>query len=162
VFGVPVALPDALDVLAHLVGHALKSGNAWSGDGPELRDIPRLAGACRLSARDCAQRLDQLGLARAARFVLPLTAAHDTAGFSSAVLTQLRPDALGDRLATAARLLRTHMRHVERMSTLIGFALDRSVLRGAYALSQRISDKFFESASVRSQRAGSERAPFQC
>ncbi|MEY4581714.1 MAG: hypothetical protein RL701_6417 [Pseudomonadota bacterium] len=161
VFGVPVALPDAGDVLAHLVGHALKSGNAWSGEGPELRDIPRLADACRLSALDCAARLDELGLARAARFVLPLTAADDAAGFGAAVLSHLRPDVLGDRLAQTARLMRTHMRHAERMSALIGFALDSSLLQGAYAFSLRISEKFFESANVHSQHGG-DRPPFQC
>jgi len=144
-FGVTVWLPDPLDVLAHLVGHALKSGNAWRCGGHELVDIPRLAVAQRLAAPACAERLDELGLARAARFVLPLTAAQAAcsvtggAAFASEVVAQLPPDPLGAALCQAALWLRP--RAQRRAPAFLGFALDSSLWRGMYALSLRASAK---------------------
>jgi len=139
-FGCPVLLPDPLDVLSHLVGHALKGGNAWAGEGNEFLDIPRLAQAFELSPELCAARLADNGLARAARFVLPLTAAHDPTGFGARTLACLPDDPLGEWLARAAR----HWQHAQpqnaRAHTVVGFMLDSSLWRGGYALSLRVID----------------------
>jgi hypothetical protein len=143
-FGVRVVLPDPLDVLAHAIGHALKGGTAWAGEGHELIDIPRLAEARRLDPVRAARHLEQLGLARAARFVLQLSAAKDPGGFAHALLAELRSDPIGDALTRVASALRTHMNGQARMASAVGFALDSSLPRAGYALALRAWDKRFE------------------
>jgi len=143
VFGCQVLSPDPLDVLSHLVGHALKSGNAWAGaDKPrnELRDIPRLVQVFQLSPERCAARLTADGLARAARFVLPLIAAEPAPGFAEQALACLPADALGTQLARAARKLKQLQPDSQRAHTVVGFMLDSSVWRAGYALSLRVID----------------------
>lgn len=139
-FGCPVLLPDPLDVLSHLVGHALKGGSAWAGEGNEFTDIPRLAQAFALSPQACAARLVENGLARAARFVLPLTAAHDPAGFGARTLASLPPDPIGAGLAHIARRWQRTQPNHPRAHTMVGFMLDSSLWRGGYALSLRVID----------------------
>lgn len=143
-FGVRVILPDPLDVLAHAIGHALKGGTAWAGEGHELIDIPRLAEAQRLDPTLAARHLERLGLDRAARFVLPLTAANDPRGFAAALLSALRFDPVGRALARSASALRAHMHGAGRMQSAVGFALDSSLPRAGYALALRLWDKRFE------------------
>jgi len=144
-FGVPVVQPDPTDVVLHLIGHALKGGSAWTGTGQELSDIPRLAAAYELDAASCAVRLSQCGMGRAARFVLPLTAAHDPRGFGAAVLACLPADPFGQRLAEHVLRLRTHTTESGRAPAWPGFALDASLARGALALALRVYDKPLES-----------------
>ncbi|MET0390322.1 MAG: nucleotidyltransferase family protein [Polyangiales bacterium] len=151
-FGVPVMMPDPLDVLAHLVGHAAKSGNAWCKQGHELRDIPRMASVLQLAPERCAERLHRLGLARAARWVLPLTAANDPAGFGPAVLRALPPDPLGERLSRATSFVQGHLPAPSRVSALVGFALDSSLVRGGYALTLRAADKLADRLLVSARR----------
>jgi len=139
-FGCPVLLPDPLDVLSHLVGHALKGGSAWAGEGNELSDIPRLAQAFELAPEQCAARLVDNGLARAARFVLPLTAARDPAGFGARTLACLPRDPLGVALAELARRWARAQPQHPRAHTVVGFMLDSSLWRGGYALSLRVID----------------------
>lgn len=139
-FGCPVLLPDPLDVLSHLVGHALKGGSAWAGAGNEFSDIPRLAQAFALTPEACAVRLVDNGLARAARFVLPLTAAHDTTGFGARTLACLPRDPLGQWLARVARGWQRAQPNHPRAHTVVGFMLDSSLWRGGYALSLRVID----------------------
>jgi hypothetical protein len=139
-FGCPVLLPEALDVLSHLVGHALKGGSAWAGEGNEFSDIPRLAQAFELTPEHCAARLVDNGLARAARFVLPLTAAHDPAGFGARTLACLPDDPLGEKLAQTARRWQRAQPNNPRAHTVVGFMLDSSLWRGGYALSLRVLD----------------------
>jgi len=146
-FGVPVYCPDPRDVLAHAVGHALKGGGAWSGEGHDLLDIPRIARACSLSPAACAAHLERTGLARAARFVLPLMAAGDDARFGAEVVAALAPDALGSALVRSANALRTHMNAHARLSTATGFALDSSLFRGVFSFGLRLWDKRTERAT---------------
>jgi hypothetical protein len=143
-FGVPVTQPDPVDVLVHLIGHALKSGTAWIGRGHELRDIPLLLDSFELSPALCAQRLEHTGLDRAARFVLPLTAADDPGSRARALLGCLRSDPTGAWLAECATRLRAHMADAERAPAWPGFALDSSVPRGAAAFLLRLWDKPLE------------------
>jgi hypothetical protein len=144
-FGVPVVLPDPTDVLAHLVGHALKGGTAWSGEGHELRDIPRLLAACALAPEVCARRLVQAGLARAARLVLPLTAADDPRQLAAAVLRSLPPDRLGELLVWLTARARDRSGHDAAAPAWPGFLLDESLPRGAAAFALRLWDKPGES-----------------
>lgn len=140
VFGCSVLLPDPLDVLSHLVGHALKGGSAWAGAGNELSDIPRLAHTFALAPEVAAARLVEHGLARAARFVLPLTAAHDHAEFGVRTLACLPSDPLGELLVQLARRWQRAQPHHPRAHTVVGFMLDSSLWRGGYALSLRVID----------------------
>jgi hypothetical protein len=139
-FDCPVLLPDPLDVLSHLVGHALKGGTAWAGEGNELSDIPRLAERFELSPEQCAVRLADNGLARAARFVLPLTAAHDSQRFGARTLACLPADPLGAWLARCAQRWQDTRPGDARAHTVVGFMLDSSLWRGGYALSLRVID----------------------
>jgi hypothetical protein len=139
-FACPVLLPDPLDVLSHLVGHALKGGSAWAGEGNEFSDIPRLAEAFALTPERCAERLVDDGLARAARFVLPLTAAHDPSGFGARTLACLPDDRLGQWLVHALRRWQRAQPKHPRAHTVVGFMLDSSLWRGGYALSLRVID----------------------
>jgi hypothetical protein len=147
-YGCPVLLPDPLDVLSHLVGHALKGGSAWAGEGNEFADIPRLAQHFALSPELCAARLAQNGLARAARFVLPLIAAHDSAEFGQRTLACLPADPLGAWLANAARQWQRAQPGNARAHTVVGFMLDSSLWRGGYALSLRVVDMRRRPAAV--------------
>jgi hypothetical protein len=138
-FGCGVLLPDPLDVLAHLIGHGLKSRGAL-----DPRDIPRLAVACAIAPEACAARLDAYGLARGARFVLPLTASEDASGFGAAVLRALPTDTLGVALARAMRALRANVAPESRLAALPGFALESSLARGGLCLALRAWDKRFD------------------
>jgi hypothetical protein len=140
-FGCPVLLADPLDILSHLVGHALKSSNAWTGAGNELSDIPRMAQQFALDPQLCAARLTDSGLARAARFVLPLIAANDAAGFGARTLACLPRDPLGEALARAALGLRAKRQSLAHAHTVVGFMLDSSLWRGGYALSLRVIER---------------------
>jgi hypothetical protein len=139
-FGCPVLLPDPLDVLSHLVGHALKGSGAWTGSGKELLDIPRMAECLGLSPQLCAARLEQNGLARAARFVLPLTAANDRTQFGARTLACLRRDPFGVWLAHVLLGLQRVQPDNAHAHTVVGFMLDSSLWRAGYALSLRVVD----------------------
>ena len=145
-FGVAVCCPDPRDVLAHAVGHALKSGGAWSGGGHDLCDIPRIAAVFALSAEVCAAHLERTGLARAARFVLPLMAAGEPARFGAEVVAALAPDPVGSALVRSANALRTHIDAHARLASATGFALDSSLFRGAFTFGLRLWDKRTEQA----------------
>lgn len=140
-FGCQVLSPDPLDVLSHLVGHALKGGNAWIGKGNEMRDIPRLVQVFGLSPEQCAQRLAADGLGRAARFVLPLIAAEPVPGFAERTLACLPADPVGVELVRAAQALKRLQPDNPRAHTLVGFMLDSSVWRAGYALSLRVINR---------------------
>jgi Uncharacterised nucleotidyltransferase len=143
-FGVAVVLPDPVDVLAHLIGHALKSRAGLSSDSNVLRDIPQLAAAFVLDPTHCAARLEHYGLARAARFVLPLTAAHDASGFGAAILRALCFDPVGVAVTQAMKALSAHMGSQSQLSALPGFALESSLGRGVLACALRAWDKRFD------------------
>jgi hypothetical protein len=138
-FECPILLPDPLDVFSHLVGHALKSAGAWRGTGNELTDIPRLIEVFKLSPQLCAARLQEDGLARAARFVLPLLRSEGNAA-AAEILVCLPRDPVGVSLEHVVHALwRAHSGR-RYAHTVAGFMLDSSMLRGTYALCLRIMD----------------------
>ena len=145
-FECPVVLPDPLDVLSHLVGHALKSGGAWRGTGNELTDIPRLLEVFQLSPQRCAARLQEDGLARAAGFVLPLLAT-DSNRLAAEILACLPRDPVGINIQRAVSALRSAHASLGYAHTMAGFMLDSSLPRGALALWLRILDQRHRSRS---------------
>jgi hypothetical protein len=101
-FGVPVVLPDPLDALAHVVGHAASDHTPETAQTAR-RDAERLAARFGIAAAACAARLEESGLGRAARYAFGLWSRD--LPFARAVLGALGPDTLGDALAGLARSL---------------------------------------------------------
>jgi hypothetical protein len=141
-FGAPVWLPDPLDVYAHLVGHFLCS-HAQPDDPERLRDFARVSSAGRMLPARCALHLQENGLGRAARSVLPQIIAMTGDGFAAEVLASLPPDRLGDALV---RAVRANQAGVSRgggsaRGALSTHLLARSLAAGALGLSLRLVDK---------------------
>lgn len=86
--GATVSIPEAPDVLAHLVGHYARDRH----DGTERRHLDDFALFSKLwtaDARECARRLDACGLRRAACYVLPLVVDATADELAAAVLSEL-------------------------------------------------------------------------
>jgi hypothetical protein len=142
-FGCPVLLPDPIDVISHLIGHALKSGSTWGGWGTELGDIAKIVEVFAPDPRRCAERLETDGLDRAARFVLSRLALRDDAGrFANAVVACLDRDVTGEALVQTAQRLHRLTHGDPRVGTVIGFLLDSSLSRGGYALVLRVCERY--------------------
>lgn len=139
-FGAPVALPDPLDVFAHLIGHFVKSRGFAPTPELTVRDLVLLA-AAGLPPQPCAARLDAGGLGRAARYTLPLMAAEDGRGFGRAVLAALRPDPIGDAIAHALSIAGAHRHAHSVWSAALGFALEPSLPRALFSFGLRMWDR---------------------
>jgi hypothetical protein len=148
-FGVALTLPDPVDVLAHLIGHALKSQAGLTSSDVAFRDIPLLVAAFSLDPAVVAARLDHYGLGRASRLILPLTAASDPHAFGSAVLRALKFDPVGTMITRAMTALSTHIDRESRWAALPGFALESSLARGVVVCALRAWDKRLDYQSHR-------------
>jgi hypothetical protein len=140
-FGTGVVLPDPLDGLAHVLGHFVKARGYAGRFDHALRDVPLLAAKCGLDPSRCAAHLADCGMARAARYALPLMAADDPAGFAAAVLHALPADPLGAALAHAMRALRARCAAQSPWAVLPGFALEPSLSDALLVLALRALDK---------------------
>ncbi len=100
IFGAPVLLPDPYDLYAHLFGHFV---HTWlsTREVHHPRDFALVAARFRLEASACARALLSSGMARPARYGLPLI---DDA-FARAVLAALPFDPFAQPLATAVRAI---------------------------------------------------------
>jgi hypothetical protein len=98
-FPVEVVVPDPLDALAHLVGHAA-SGHAPTNAPRQERDVELLAQRFALDPRTCADHLMRLGLGRAARYTFHFFGSG--ARFAREVERHLAPDPIGSVLARVA------------------------------------------------------------
>lgn len=128
-FGVEVLLPDPLDVLAHLVGHFVKS-RAAADDTVHVADFERLGRAHALEPGHAARHLQATGLARAARYALRYAADVAPDGFAVRVLGALAPDPVGAALASTSRTLRRHVPRRSAVAALPGFLLEPTLARG--------------------------------
>jgi Uncharacterised nucleotidyltransferase len=140
-YDAPLVLPHPLDVFAHLVGHFVKSRGGPDSRPESLRDFGVMGGRCALAATATAAHLARSGLARAARYVLPLAAAHDPGGFCRAVLAALPADPLGSLCARGMLLARAHVRSDSPLAVLPGFVLERSLPHAARTLALRAWDR---------------------
>lgn len=136
-FGVQVCLPDPQDVLAHLVGHFVKS-RGGPDDHAHLEDFERLARSAALDPGESARHLERVGMARAARHALGYAATRTPTGFASRVLAQLRRDRVGDALAWAARFSASRLPAGAALGAWSGFALERSLARGGIVLARHV------------------------
>lgn len=109
---------DPLDLYAHLVGKAA-SDAITSDHRQRLEDLRRVRHHHELRAAPVAAHLSRHGLARAARYAMPLLARSDPGDpFPYDVVDALPPDVVGDALVVLARNLRTRG---------VGLLLDRSL-----------------------------------
>lgn len=138
--GARVVLPDPLDALCHLVGHLVKSRHA-PDDPVYTRDFCAVVERFSLSAPAIARRLDDAGMARAARYAFADVAARDPT-FAQA-LGALPRDAAGEWLARACVRARSLEASEVPLGTsrlgraaraLPGFVLERSLPAAGRAL----------------------------
>lgn len=141
VYGVEVMLPHALDVLAHLVGHFVKSRGGPDGEPAQLRDFGAVAAAAALEPSVAARHLERCGVARAARYALRVAGAHDRAGFCEATLNALAPDPIGEVCARAMLQVRRRAGVAARIAVLPGFVLETSLPRALETLVLRAWDR---------------------
>lgn len=134
-FGTRVTLPCPLDLYAHLVGHYAK-GRLHPGHA-HLADLSAVALHYQLDADACARRLVEGGLARAARYSLPLSVAQCDDGFASKVLARLPPDPLGDAIARLAARSLASSREQALSKFVVGHLLNTSIPRACLAMGAR-------------------------
>lgn len=139
-FGVPVWLPDPLDLYAHLVGHCLAS-RAQGRELGRFQDFGRVAQAGRLDPVSCAQHLQRQGLARAARHVLARLCEVEDDPFAAAVLRALPHDPVGELLVLVVRATTDRVLLSSAWGALGTHALARSLPAGALGLTLRVLDK---------------------
>ena len=129
-FGVPVLTPDPVDAFAHVVGHAA-ADHVPSLPLRAKEDLLRLVARFRLEPGVCAARLDDHGLARAARYTLGFLV--NDWGFAGEVLRLLTPDPLGDVLNRVAKVLTLRFPVQSFSSRLAGYLVNSSVPRSVFA-----------------------------
>jgi hypothetical protein len=134
-FGVPVIMPDDYDLYAHVFAHFAVTyviGNRLHH--PD--DMRRLAAARKLDVAVCAARLDDAGLGRFARALLPLVIDGEADEFARAVLATLKPDPLGDAIARAARAVFARAPAQAASRRLAGLLLNPTLGDAARALAE--------------------------
>lgn len=136
-FDAVVVLPDPLDVYAHLVGNFAKGRNDAHNEA-QLRDFGALASRYALAPRGIARHLERHGLARAARYTLPL-AVDAGDGHADQVLHALRADRLGAASARVARALSERYGSTSPASFLAPHLVNRSLPRGAVSAASRMA-----------------------
>lgn len=135
-FGVDVWLLDPRDVLAHLVGHFVKS-RAGVEDRVYLEDFERIGRAHAIDPRAAAAHLREAGMGRAARYAFGCAVVDAPGGFSAGVLRALGRDPTGACLAALARFVRGRVPRRSWAAALPGFLLEPSLARGAGTLWRR-------------------------
>jgi hypothetical protein len=141
-FGVRVTLPDPLDVLAHLVGHFVKSRGGRDSELRALRDFPALLERYGFGPQIVATHLERCGMARASRYALQCVPEDlDPKGLCDAVLAALGSDPIGSVCAEAMLALRRRASAGTPAAMLPGFVLEGSLLRGLRSAALRAVDR---------------------
>ncbi|MBO6937160.1 MAG: nucleotidyltransferase family protein [Deltaproteobacteria bacterium] len=133
-YDAPVWILDPLDTYAHLLGHAISGRQPASGRGRALADLDAWARHHGLEATRTARHLETVGMARAARLILP-EAPRDP--FAHSVLEALPKDPVGAALAPLARRALEPARS-PLVRTLAVHALNESLPRGAASLASHL------------------------
>ena len=141
-YEIEVVLPDPLDVFAHLIGHFVKRRGGREQSRHELQDLPHLAARFDLDPSAAARHLERCGLARASRYALPcvpeVQASRDRC---REILQELRPDPIGQVLASGMLKLRARVSAGSALAILPGFLLDRSLPRAVISGALRAIDR---------------------
>ena len=146
-FGVRVTLPDPLDVLAHLVGHFVKSRGGRDSEARALRDFPAFLERYALSPSHIAEHLERCGMARTSRYALRCVPSElDRNAKCRAVLAALAPDPLGSACAAAMLALRRRATQNSKAAVLPGFVLEASLARGVRSALLRAVDRALRGA----------------
>lgn len=131
----PVILPDPYDAYAHLVGH--EASAHFPNVQDRIRgDLARLAVRFSLDPARCAARLENSGLARAARYTLGMIRNADP--FARKVLAGLRPDPLGETLARLARATARRCSPMHPAARVAGHLTNASIPQAARAAMQAL------------------------
>lgn len=135
-FGVAVLRPHPVDLYAHLVGHFVNS-RADARDRRHLADFELCSTLLALDADEVAARLDELGLARAARYVLGLASRRgDT--FAARVTEALPPDAIGAWTARTAERWLARAAGNDLAAAPVPHLLNHSLAAGAVSLGSHV------------------------
>lgn len=137
-FGTSVVLPDPMDVLAHLIGHFVKSRRR-PDDAAATRDFAVLAQRLALDPGACARHLHRAGLGRASRYVLA-NLADDGCELYARLLRALPSDPAAAPLVALARRIAAQASVRSQRGAFPGFLLDRTLTAGAWALLRRVGD----------------------
>lgn len=132
IFGVGVRVPDRYDLYAHLIAHFARN-RSNARDRRRLRDLGIVAMALPMDPERAARHVMDLGLGRAARYVLPLADARGDA-FARSVLRLLSADPTGDLLARGAGMWLSHFAGNTPLAIPALHALNHSVPAGARSL----------------------------
>ena len=134
-----VWIADPLDTYAHLVGHFVKS-RLDSRDMKYFRDLSKLSDREQLDPYSCAHHLQRCGLARAARYVLPLSVSVEADGFADRVLQALECDRVGDALVEVANFAIPRVPKNWFVGAIPVHLLNYSLAAGLESLSHRLLD----------------------
>ena len=139
IFGVELHEPDPVDVLAHLVGHFVKSRAAPAGS-PYHEDFQRMFDVLNLDPVTCALRLQQSGMSRAAGYAFAHNAREGHEG-PEAVLAALPIDPIGAALCGLSALVAARAGPHQLMGAVPGYLLDRSLMAGVLGAGRRASER---------------------
>jgi len=142
-FDVTVRLPDPRDGLAHLIGHFVKS-RMRRDDPDRLRDFVAITRRYPLEPENCARHLYEVGMARAARYVLHHLAYTERDDFHRELVEALPRDPLAEPIVQLARRIASDSGTSGVLGAMPGFLLDRSLPAGARALVLRALDLLHE------------------
>lgn len=131
-----VWIADPLDTYAHLIGHFVKS-RLDSRDTKYFRDLKKIVDREALDADACARHLQRCGLARAARYVLPLAVSVTEDAFSDRVLQALKRDRVGDAVVKVADVAIPRIPKKWFVGAIPAHLLNHSLTAGLMSLSYR-------------------------
>jgi hypothetical protein len=137
-YGVAVRVPHPHDLYAHLIAHFVRA-RSDARDGRHLDDFAIVARARAMSPELLASHLEATGVARAARYVLPLAVARGDA-FAASVVGALPRDPVGDLLAAVVAPFVAAIPEGSRLGVPAEHALNESLTRGARSFTRHALD----------------------
>lgn len=137
-FGFDVSIPDRHDLYAHLVAHFVRNRSNAS-DTRRVRDFLTVARYLPMRPPVLAERLSAVGLARAARLVLPLVAERGDE-FAARVLKELPYDPAGARIARFARIWLQFAAGNDPIAAPIPHLLNHSLPAGAASFARHVAN----------------------
>ena len=138
-FGRDVVIMSAVDLYAHLVGHFVK-GRADRRDALHLRDFSAVGRWSGVTPDVCAAHLVRVGLARAARYALPLADQLERDEYARAVLAALPRDRRGAVLAHFADAMLSRVPPRSQAGIPFVHALNRNLWSGTRSLVAHIRE----------------------
>jgi hypothetical protein len=139
-FGLPVVLPSTVDLYAHLLGK-IATDHIDERAPDRLRELARVSRLLELDAALTAGHLEDCGLGRATRYVLPLVAAQEDDAFARAVLRWLPANRSDDLVAACVRRLVRNTPALSAIGAVASHALGASWAESAVSLRLTLEDR---------------------